>query len=54
MSNFLLLQGFIQDCLPGGELDSMSVFLNVIYGLLGLALVLLLSFIWQWFSKCKK
>ena len=37
--------------LPGGELDSMYVFLTM-YSLL--CLPCLLSFIWQWFSKCKK
>ena len=38
-----------------GELDSMYVFLNMyMYSLLCFPLGLLLSFIWQWFSKCKK
>ena len=36
-----------------GELDSTYVFLNV-YSLLCFPLVLVLSFICQWFSKCKK
>ena len=37
--------------LPGGEIR-FYVFLNM-YSLLCFPLVLLLSFIWQWFSKCK-
>ena len=45
-------QGFIQDFCQGGEIR-FYVFLNM-YSLLCFPLVLLLSFICQWFSKCKK
>ena len=45
-------QGFIQDFLPGGEIR-FYVILNM-YSLLCFPLVLLLSFIWQWFSRYKK
>ena len=38
--------------LPGGRIR-LCVFLNM-YCLLCFPLVLLSSFIWQWFSKCKK
>ena len=45
-------QGFIQDFFARGEII-FYIFLNM-YSLLCFPLVWLLSFIWQWFSKCKK
>ena len=47
-----MCQGFIQDFFARGEIR-FYVFLNM-YSLLCFPLFLLLSFIWQWFSKCKK
>ena len=46
----IILQGFVQEFWSGRKLYSMYVFLSR-YSLLCFPLVLLLSFIWQWFSK---
>ena len=46
-------QGFIRTgFFKGGKLDSMYFSICIVF--FGFLLVVLLRFIWQWFSECKK